>query len=165
MEDDRAATNLGPDTDQSMPEEVAPVQKQPKRRFVGRKAGEKAGEQQADPNANIEDSSAIQGVRSPQKSFLMHRGPNMYPSCPASAYSSCPECDPRRDSARPRNQRRHRAPTAQLQLRDPQMYTPHTDIRSQVDSFAVSRGIAAIRNHHIRHSDAILPWYFDVDNG
>jgi 2-(3-amino-3-carboxypropyl)histidine synthase len=72
MEDDRAATNLGPDADQGMPEEVAPVQKQPKRRFVGRKAGEKAGEQQADPNANIEDSSAIQGVRSPQKSCLMH---------------------------------------------------------------------------------------------
>jgi len=65
MEDDRAATNLGPDAEQGMPEEAVPVQKQPKRRFVGRKTAEKAGEQQADPNANIEDSSAIQGVRSP----------------------------------------------------------------------------------------------------
>ncbi|CAN9449243.1 unnamed protein product [Alternaria sp. RS040] len=63
MEDDRAATNLGPDADQGMPEEVMPVQKQPKRRFIGRKAGEKAGEAQADPNANIEDSSAIQVVQ------------------------------------------------------------------------------------------------------
>ncbi|KAI4657716.1 Diphthamide biosynthesis protein 1 [Alternaria triticimaculans] len=60
MEDDRAATNLGPDAEQGMPEEAVPVQKQPKRRFVGRKTAEKAGEQQADPNANIEDSSAIQ---------------------------------------------------------------------------------------------------------
>jgi 2-(3-amino-3-carboxypropyl)histidine synthase len=66
MEEDRAAANLGPEADQGMPEEAAPVQKQPKRRFVGRKTAEKAGEQQADPNANIEDSSAIQGVRSPR---------------------------------------------------------------------------------------------------
>jgi 2-(3-amino-3-carboxypropyl)histidine synthase len=70
MEDDRAATNLGPETDQDMPEEAAPVQKQPRRRFVGRKTAEKTGEQQADPNANIEDSSAIQGVRSPYRENL-----------------------------------------------------------------------------------------------
>jgi len=69
MEDDRAATNLGPDAEQGMPEEAVPVQKQPKRRFVGRKTAEKASEQQADPNANIEDSSAIQGVRSPCTDF------------------------------------------------------------------------------------------------
>jgi 2-(3-amino-3-carboxypropyl)histidine synthase len=65
MENDRAATNLGPEADQGMPEEAVPVQKQPRRRFVGRKPAEKTSEQQADPNANIEDSSAIQGVRSP----------------------------------------------------------------------------------------------------
>jgi 2-(3-amino-3-carboxypropyl)histidine synthase len=70
MEEDRAATNLGPEADQGMPEEAAPLQKQPKRRFVGRKTAEKAGEQQADPNANIEDSSAIQGVRSPRNEKL-----------------------------------------------------------------------------------------------
>jgi 2-(3-amino-3-carboxypropyl)histidine synthase len=62
MEDDRAATNLGPDVDENISEEPAVVPKQPRRRFVGRKT-EKAGEQQADPNTNIEDSSAIQGVR------------------------------------------------------------------------------------------------------
>jgi 2-(3-amino-3-carboxypropyl)histidine synthase len=65
MEDDRAATNLGPEADQGMPEEAVPVQKQPRRRFVGRKTAEKTSDQQADPNANIEDSSAIQGVRGP----------------------------------------------------------------------------------------------------
>jgi 2-(3-amino-3-carboxypropyl)histidine synthase len=67
MEDDRAATNLGPETDPGMPEEAVPVPKQPKRRFVGRKTAEKTSDQQADPNANIEDSSAIQGVRNPYR--------------------------------------------------------------------------------------------------
>jgi hypothetical protein len=63
MEDDRAATNLGPEVDEGISEEPTVAQKQPRRRFVGRKTAETAGEQQADPNANIEDSSAIQGVR------------------------------------------------------------------------------------------------------
>ena len=63
MEEDRSATNLGPEVDQGITEEPAAVPRQPKRRFVGRKTAEKSGEQQADPNANIEDSSAIQGVR------------------------------------------------------------------------------------------------------
>jgi 2-(3-amino-3-carboxypropyl)histidine synthase len=63
MEDDRAATNLGPELDEDISEQPAAAPKQPKRRFVGRKTAEKANEQQADSNANIEDSSAIQGVR------------------------------------------------------------------------------------------------------
>lgn len=63
MEEDRAATNLGPDVDEAIAEEPAAVPRQPRRRFVGRKTADKGGEQQADPNANIEDSSAIQGVR------------------------------------------------------------------------------------------------------
>jgi 2-(3-amino-3-carboxypropyl)histidine synthase len=64
MEDDRAATNLGPMPEDEMNEEAVPIQKQPKRRFVGRKTGDKVAEKSMDPNANIEDSSAIQGVRS-----------------------------------------------------------------------------------------------------
>lgn len=65
MEEDRSATNLGPEIDEGIVEEPAAVPKQPKRRFVGRKTTEKSGEQPVDPNANIEDSSAIQGVRCP----------------------------------------------------------------------------------------------------
>jgi hypothetical protein len=63
MEDDRAATNLGPDVDEGISEEPPAVSKQPRRRFVGRKTAEQGSGEQADPNANIEDSSAIQGVR------------------------------------------------------------------------------------------------------
>lgn len=64
MEDDRAATNLGPEVEEGISEEPVTVQKQPKRRFVGRRTADKTGQPQpTDPNANIEDSSAIQGVR------------------------------------------------------------------------------------------------------
>ncbi|KAF2262332.1 diphthamide biosynthesis protein 1 [Lojkania enalia] len=60
MEEDRAATNLGPLIEDALSEEPVASPKQPKRRFVGRKTAEKAASQPADPNANIEDSSAIQ---------------------------------------------------------------------------------------------------------
>ncbi|KAJ4356313.1 Diphthamide biosynthesis protein 1 [Didymosphaeria variabile] len=59
MEDDRAQTNLGPAAEDGVPEEVYAAPKQPRRRFVGRKAVAEAGNKAA-PNANIEDSSAIQ---------------------------------------------------------------------------------------------------------
>ncbi|KAH7090533.1 diphthamide biosynthesis protein 1 [Paraphoma chrysanthemicola] len=60
MEDDRAATNLGPEIDEEISEQPAAVPKQPKRRFVGRKTAEKVNGEAADSNSNIEDSSAIQ---------------------------------------------------------------------------------------------------------
>jgi 2-(3-amino-3-carboxypropyl)histidine synthase len=69
MEDDRAATNLGPSVDEAMSEEPVAIPRQPKRRFVGRKTAE-AASKSADPNANIEDSSAIQGVRHPKKKLF-----------------------------------------------------------------------------------------------
>lgn len=68
MEDDRAATNLGPSAEDGIPEEPVAVPKQPKRRFVGRKTADAAAKP-ADPNSNIEDSSAIQGVRHPHSSL------------------------------------------------------------------------------------------------
>lgn len=62
MEEDRAATNLGPDIEEGVSEELVAVLKQPKRRFVGRKTAGKDTNEQKDPNATIEDTSAIQGV-------------------------------------------------------------------------------------------------------
>jgi len=67
MEDDRAATNLGPSAEDGITEEPIAVPKQPKRRFVGRKTAEKVAGKPAGPNANIEDSGAIQGVRHPKE--------------------------------------------------------------------------------------------------
>ncbi|KAK8258372.1 diphthamide biosynthesis protein 1 [Phyllosticta capitalensis] len=62
MEEDRAATNLGPEPVEELNGEQSSAPKQPKRRFVGRKtaAGAAAAKSTPDPNANIEDSSAIQ---------------------------------------------------------------------------------------------------------
>ena len=61
MEEDRAATNLGPTAEDEFNNEVPAAPKQPKRRFVGRKTAERATGK-TDPNANIEDSGAIQGM-------------------------------------------------------------------------------------------------------
>ncbi|KAL1635621.1 Diphthamide biosynthesis protein 1 [Neofusicoccum ribis] len=62
MEEDRAATNLGPTVEEDLNGEYSVAPKQPKKRFVGRRAAESAAAAKAkvDPNANIEDSGAIQ---------------------------------------------------------------------------------------------------------
>ncbi|EOD45924.1 Diphthamide biosynthesis protein 1 [Neofusicoccum parvum] len=62
MEEDRAATNLGPTVEEDLNGEYNVAPKQPKKRFVGRRAAESAAaaKAKADPNANIEDSGAIQ---------------------------------------------------------------------------------------------------------
>jgi 2-(3-amino-3-carboxypropyl)histidine synthase len=67
MEEDRAATNLGPLEEERLREEPAAPARQPKRRFVGKRTAEKVAGKTADPNANIEDSSAIQ-VAQPRRS-------------------------------------------------------------------------------------------------
>jgi 2-(3-amino-3-carboxypropyl)histidine synthase len=64
MEEDRLSTNIGPDTTQDLETEITSPPKQPKRRFVGRKAAEKAASS-VTTDGNIEESSAIQGVKTP----------------------------------------------------------------------------------------------------
>lgn len=61
MEDDRAQANLGPVTDAEPDAGATEKPKQPKKRFVGRRAAEKV-EIQPDSNGVIEDSGAIQGL-------------------------------------------------------------------------------------------------------
>jgi 2-(3-amino-3-carboxypropyl)histidine synthase len=60
MEEDRLETNLGLTADQEIVPEPETITKQPKRRFVGRKAAEaqKAASGKVD---DIESSTAIQG--------------------------------------------------------------------------------------------------------
>ncbi|KAJ8115784.1 hypothetical protein OPT61_g2635 [Boeremia exigua] len=164
MEEDREATNLGPEVDEGMAEEPVAVPRQPKRRFVGRKTVEKSGDQPADPNANIEDSSAIQGVRR-LLAVTFDSMTDTYCSRTASPHSSRLERHTRLYPARQRPQRCHRPPPTELQLRDPQMHTPYTDIRREVGSTTVPRRIAALRHDHLRHPDAVLPRHFDADHG
>lgn len=68
MEEDRLATNLGPAAVDDIESEVTSPAKQPKRRFVGRKAAEKAASN-TDANGSIEESSAIQGVKAPLSGY------------------------------------------------------------------------------------------------
>jgi hypothetical protein len=60
MEDDRAQVDLGIAVDVEERLEEAAVQRQPKKRFVGRKAAEAAASRTA-TNGNVEDSGAIEG--------------------------------------------------------------------------------------------------------
>jgi hypothetical protein len=64
MEEDREATNLGPSLDEQLESEVPVSAKQPKRRFIGRRAADQAAQSRTG-DASIEDSGAIQGVNSP----------------------------------------------------------------------------------------------------
>ena len=66
MEEDRIATNLGPDE-----ADAASTPKQPKRRFVGKRAAEIAASATArTPNGSIEESTAIQGVKDLPKIYM-----------------------------------------------------------------------------------------------
>jgi 2-(3-amino-3-carboxypropyl)histidine synthase len=64
MEEDRIISNLGPDIEGEIEAEVSTPPKQPKRRFVGRRAAEQAAQSKI-VNGSIEDTGAIQGVNSP----------------------------------------------------------------------------------------------------
>jgi 2-(3-amino-3-carboxypropyl)histidine synthase len=61
MEEDRLQTNLGPDIGADLESEVTATPKQPKRRFIGRRAAEKAI-QSSSANESIEESGAVQGA-------------------------------------------------------------------------------------------------------
>jgi 2-(3-amino-3-carboxypropyl)histidine synthase len=69
MEDDRIATNLGPEMNGDVESEVVTPAKQPKRRFVGRRTAEQAAQSNG-TNGSIEDSGAIQGVNRPSYQVL-----------------------------------------------------------------------------------------------
>ena len=64
MEADRAKADLGPDIvfANSKTADVADVQKQPKKRFVGRRAAAERAERDGKASASIEDNGAIQGT-------------------------------------------------------------------------------------------------------
>jgi len=62
MESDRAQTDLGKVHIEQVDAEKQEKPKQPKKRFIGRKAAAENAERRGDPNGTIEDSGAVQGL-------------------------------------------------------------------------------------------------------
>jgi len=62
MEEDRAATNLGPDIEYDDPEKSAPEPKQPRKRFIGRRAAEERAAAKGLENDGQVDSGAAAGI-------------------------------------------------------------------------------------------------------
>lgn len=67
MEEDRAQADLGEVVDAEVCAEKQGKQKQPKKRFIGRKEAAERAEKRGDTNGTIEDSAAIQGVQRASK--------------------------------------------------------------------------------------------------
>ena len=63
MEEDRAQADLGEAVDAELGVEKQEKQKQPRKRFIGRKEAAERAEKRGDTNGTIEDSGAIQGVQ------------------------------------------------------------------------------------------------------
>lgn len=61
MEADRAETDLGDSIIPELEAEEDEKPKQPRKRFIGRRAAAEKAEQRNGPNGTIEDSGAIQG--------------------------------------------------------------------------------------------------------
>jgi len=63
MEHDREQADLGPSVPADLNGDSAPVQRQPKKRFIGRRAAAERAAAKGDASGGgIEDSSAIQGA-------------------------------------------------------------------------------------------------------
>ncbi len=63
MEEDRAQSDLGIAADIEQAQSPTPVQKQPKKRFIGRRAAANAARNSSTDNPSLEDSGAVQGTR------------------------------------------------------------------------------------------------------
>jgi hypothetical protein len=99
MEEDRLETNLGPSLDDQIESEVQIQAKQPKRRFIGRRAADQAAQNKI-TDASIEDSGAIQGVNHPVSIRRCILLANFDSSCATSTSSTGFEQYPTRNSSR-----------------------------------------------------------------
>jgi hypothetical protein len=86
-------------------------------------------------------------------------------SRPTASYCPRAEHHPRRHPSRYRHQRSHRPPPPELQLRDPQMHSPHTHFGRDFYCPAIPRRPAAVRDDNIGYFDTLLSWHNDIDHG
>jgi hypothetical protein len=99
MEEDRLATNLGPTADFDIIPEPQVVTKQPKRRFVGRKAAEELAQKASgESKTDAEASTSIEGIQT-----LHLRQHSDSDSCSTKAADTCLEQYTPRDIKRQRH--------------------------------------------------------------
>ena len=125
MEGDRAQADLGEAVNAELDAEKQEKQRQPKKRFIGRKEAAERAEKRADTDATIEDSRALQGMQLPWKSADV-----VLTSCSCTIKKDCKSAQPysSRGSQRSRNQRCHISSAPELLLRNTQDNTPYTYI-------------------------------------
>ena len=154
MEDDRAQVDLGIAADIEDRGEEATSQRQPKKRFVGRRqAAETAS--RIGVNTPVESSGAVTSTPAPPGDLPFHmltvRNSLDFKENPANSQPS-----PSRNLERSRHQRRNRSPTLKLLLRNTQNYPPHTNEWIEESGSADARRSAALRHNYLRHPYAIL---------
>ena len=65
MEEDRAQVDVGKTVNAEIKTETVSEMRQPKKRFIGRRAAAELAQKKGDTNSAIEDSGAIQGFYDP----------------------------------------------------------------------------------------------------
>ncbi len=125
MEIDRAQTDLGEAVNAELSASKSDLLKQPKKRFIGRKAAAEKAEKNGGSNGTIEDSGAIQGLHVHDNMTTT----NSIFSCTTEKNSSCVEPGTPSDSPGSRDQRCHLSTSSKLLLRDSQNHTQDTYIR------------------------------------
>jgi len=80
MEEDRAATNLGPDIEYEEPQEIKPESKQPRKRFIGRRAAEeRAAAKELEHDGQVDTLGVATGTGAITGTPLMLLGVLMVP--------------------------------------------------------------------------------------
>lgn len=196
MEEDRALTDLGIAADieeaqrqaeqseapPTLPSEVEatlgqePVVKQPKKRFVGRRAADAASQNagtDAKPSSTTVGRKFILSIYSTssllqvtidddksqrQRLTLSHSRKTQKGTTPSKP-------SPQGNHRRPQPQGGHVPPALKLQLRDPQDHPPHPVLGVEKGRPADARGPAPLRHDNLRHPDAVLPRHRDPHHG
>ena len=165
MEEDRAEVDLGIAADIEAHEyETVAQQKQPKKRFVGRRQAAEVAAKNAVSTENGETSSALQSRYlhpfSTQAALLTLYGRSTTPKS-----TSPPQSCSSRDLRRSRDQRSNCSPALKLLLRNPQDDSSHPHKWLQESCAANAGRTSHVCNHDFRHLDTILPRHWDFDHG
>jgi len=164
MEEDRAATNLGPEVDiESSEAQSSP--KLPRKRFIGRRAAAERAAAKAQENGDQDAAEGTNAVAGIVDVSDFERLDLTSLSSKADTTSSHAQPDPLRNSQQRRHQCRHCTSPTKLQLRNPQDHPPYTHVRRHQCRAPISRRTSPLRTHNLRYPHSILSRHRHVDHG